>query len=315
MQQDNKLISIVVPVFNVAPYLPRCIESILAQVYSNWELLLVDDGSTDNSGTICDDYARADKRIIPIHTPNQGRSAARNFGLSKASGEWLAFLDSDDFVSPQYLQAMVKANPDWDAKLLVSQGFRSVNPDGTPNSEYPEALYGDWSFTAREGCDEISKNALLHIQAVWGRLFNMQKVKDNNLSFNLAIHHSEDGVFLHKYMLLCQNFSFISHQGYYYGVPIVRNAQYIPNYEELFELALFYENAASKLVHHFYIRNSQYKKRVYDFYQSRLSCLLFDNNCPDVWKSKAKLMSKKPVFQRPVSSLSDIKLLLRYLLV
>lgn len=315
MQKNNKLISIVVPVFNVAPYLARCIESVLAQEYSNWELLLVDDGSTDDCGSICDDYAQGDKRIIAIHTPNQGRSAARNLGLVKAKGEWLAFIDSDDYVTPQYLQVMVNANLEWDANLLVSQGYRSVNSDGTPNSEYPEALYGDWSFTAKEGRDIISKNALLHIQAVWGRLFNMQKVKENNLSFNPAIHHSEDGVFLHTYMLLCQKFSFVSHQGYFYGVPVSRNTVYTPNYEELLELAKFYENAAHDLIQHFDIRNVQYKKRICDFYQSRVSRLLFDNDCPDVWKSKAKHMSKKPVFLRPVSSLSDIKLLLRYLLI
>lgn len=89
-------ISIITPVYKVEQYLPECIESVLKQTYSDWEFLLIDDGSPDNSGNICDEYAARDSRIKVFHKSNGGVSSSRNLGLENASGEWLLFLDSDD---------------------------------------------------------------------------------------------------------------------------------------------------------------------------------------------------------------------------
>lgn len=94
------LISIIVPVYNTEKYLDQCIQSVLAQTYTNWELLLIDDGSTDSSGAICDKYAAVDKRIRVFHKENGGVSSARNLGLDNAKGEWITFVDSDDWVEP-----------------------------------------------------------------------------------------------------------------------------------------------------------------------------------------------------------------------
>ncbi len=96
----DSLISVIVPVYNVEQYLPRCVDSILAQTYENLEILLVDDGSRDSSGALCDDYARRDKRIRVIHKENGGLSSARNAGIDVAHGEYLAFIDSDDYLEP-----------------------------------------------------------------------------------------------------------------------------------------------------------------------------------------------------------------------
>ena len=98
------LVSVIVPVYNVEKYLPRCLDSILQQTYKKWELLLIDDGSKDESGKICDDYAVKDERIRVVHTSNQGVSSARNKGLDAAIGEWIAFIDPDDWWSPCYLE-------------------------------------------------------------------------------------------------------------------------------------------------------------------------------------------------------------------
>ena len=94
----NSLISIIVPVYNVEKYLNECIDSIIAQTYSNIEIILVNDGSTDASGKICDEYAEKDGRIKVIHQVNAGLSAARNAGMAVATGEYLYFVDSDDYV-------------------------------------------------------------------------------------------------------------------------------------------------------------------------------------------------------------------------
>ena len=100
------LISVIVPVFNNEKWLSRCLDSILAQHYKNFEVLLIDDGSTDASGAVCDSYARNDSRIHVIHTTNGGVSNARNIGLDRAKGDYISFVDSDDWVEPNFLEEL-----------------------------------------------------------------------------------------------------------------------------------------------------------------------------------------------------------------
>lgn len=102
------LVSVIVPVYKVEKYLAECIESVLAQTFKDFELILVDDGSPDNSGKICDDYAARDSRIRVFHKENGGVSSARNLGLDKARGEWITFVDSDDKLFPNALEALIK---------------------------------------------------------------------------------------------------------------------------------------------------------------------------------------------------------------
>ena len=104
----NIMISVIVPIYNVEEYLPACIESILNQTYRDLEILLIDDGSTDNSGKICDEYAEKDKRCIVIHQQNKGSSGARNTGLDNAKGEYISFIDGDDYIHPQMLEILYK---------------------------------------------------------------------------------------------------------------------------------------------------------------------------------------------------------------
>ena len=103
------LLSVIVPIYNVEKYLPKCIDSILAQNYSEIEVILVDDGSPDGCPEICDNYAEKDKRIVVIHQKNLGVSAARNAGLKAAHGEYIGFVDPDDWISPSMYQEMITA--------------------------------------------------------------------------------------------------------------------------------------------------------------------------------------------------------------
>ena len=106
-------VSVIVPVYNMEEYLPRCIESILAQTYRDFELILVDDGSSDNSGNMCDEYALKDNRIKSVHKENDGVSSARNCGLQVAEGKYILFIDSDDFVDPSYIGELLE-NKEYD---------------------------------------------------------------------------------------------------------------------------------------------------------------------------------------------------------
>lgn len=106
--QNEPLVSVIIPVYNVTDYLRRCLDSVCIQRYTNLEIILVDDGSTDGSGAICDDYAQQDRRIHVIHQENRGAATARNQGLSVATGAYIAFVDSDDFVHREYIACLLE---------------------------------------------------------------------------------------------------------------------------------------------------------------------------------------------------------------
>lgn len=129
------LVSIVVPVYNVEKYLNRCISSIVNQTYENIEIILVDDGSKDNSGEICDEWAEKDTRIKVIHKSNGGLSSARNAGASVAQGEYISFIDSDDYIRPIMIKDLVLCCEKYNADIGIAnvkqiyRNFESVMPD------------------------------------------------------------------------------------------------------------------------------------------------------------------------------------------
>ncbi|MBQ8680482.1 MAG: glycosyltransferase family 2 protein, partial [Treponema sp.] len=117
---DNQpLISVIVPVYNVEKYLPQCLDSIKNQTYKNLEIILIDDGSTDSSGVICDKVALIDKRIRVFHKENGGLSDARNYGIDKAKGSWLTFIDSDDYISSNYIEYLFKLSVTHNTKIAT----------------------------------------------------------------------------------------------------------------------------------------------------------------------------------------------------
>lgn len=132
MNNTEHLISIVVPVYKVEKYLPRCIESILSQTYKNYELILVDDGSPDNCPKICDDYANEYKNIFVIHQKNSGVSEARNKGIEFANGKYLTFIDSDDYVHQSFLEVL-KNTLDSNSVPLSMCNYKRVNDDSKNN--------------------------------------------------------------------------------------------------------------------------------------------------------------------------------------
>lgn len=117
------MISIVIPVYNVEKYLAECVDSVLAQTYTDWEAILVDDGATDSSGRMCDEYAKKDSRIRVIHRENGGLSAARNTGLNAARGEYVYFLDSDDYILPRTLEELQRTARREQADVVFFDGF------------------------------------------------------------------------------------------------------------------------------------------------------------------------------------------------
>ena len=114
----GELISVIIPVYKVEDYIHRCVDSVLTQTYGNLEIILVDDGSPDRCGEICDEYAAKDKRVVSIHKKNGGLSDARNAGMEVCEGEYITFLDSDDWVVPNYIERLYR--------LLTDTEFRHI---------------------------------------------------------------------------------------------------------------------------------------------------------------------------------------------
>lgn len=186
-------ISVIVPVYNTEQYLHRCIDSILGQTFTDFELLLVDDGSKDNSGAICDEYAARDPRIRVFHKPNGGVSSARNVGLDNARGEWIAFIDSDDWVEPSYLSVLIKlsANSDLSICDFSLQGTKEVWSDKI------ETEFIDKKHLA-EFYIRIYPN--VQVTASWGKLFKLNLIRKGNISFDEDLPTLEDNLFVLDYL-------------------------------------------------------------------------------------------------------------------
>ena len=168
MEQDI-LISVIVPVYNVEAYLPRCVDSILNQTYSNLEIILVDDGTKDDSDKICDDYAEKDRRIRVIHKENGGLSSARNAGIDIARGEYLAFVDSDDWIEPDALESLLRTAREqqtelviagrWDVKAKTGEKKKGLCPEKLETIPAEEAVRRIFTW---DHCDSASWDKLYH---------------------------------------------------------------------------------------------------------------------------------------------------------
>lgn len=176
----NPLISFVVPVFNVDKYLGQCLESILAQSYSNIEVIIVDDGSTDNSGSICDSFSAKDKRVCVIQKENGGLSSARNAGLKKASGDYIIFTDSDDFVSVVLAERMLKAMKETDADLVMCN-FVYTDEHGNITGQFRDDN-NSGEYGTRELLSKIAAGWTFGTVA-WNKLYK-KELFENGLRFS-----------------------------------------------------------------------------------------------------------------------------------
>ena len=169
---ENQLISIVVPVYNVEEYLKQCLDSILEQTYRNWELILVNDGSTDSSGLICQEYAEKDARIRYFEKENGGLSDARNYGIEQAQGEYLTFVDSDDFLDVSHLSILYNALVNNDADISIAN---YVNYQTSTATFYLHTFgeYYEKNYTSEELIDDLSilERNDLSFSTIWGSLY------------------------------------------------------------------------------------------------------------------------------------------------
>lgn len=261
-----ELISIIVPVYKAEKYLCECIDSILSQTYENFELILVDDGSPDNSGKICDEYAEKDKRIKVIHKENGGVSSARNMGLDNANGEYITFIDSDDVVDKQYLELMYNklVETHSDICFCKMESFVETINDKVKNDSFEIFDVSDnnknkFIIDFFGGKYDYSSCGILYDRAII-----------SNVRFNESIKNNEDFLFTLNCLLNCNRVSLISNVLYNYRIntsSVTKN--YIKNF---FEQSVAVYNELDELY-----KNNQISKKCLDIYACRSSYFLVNN--------------------------------------
>lgn len=222
---SHDLLSIVVPVYNVAPYLDRSIRSILGQTYQNLEVILVDDGSTDGSGEICEEYARQDSRVVLISQENQGASAARRNGIRVASGTYMGFIDPDDYIDPDFYERLMACRGEFD--VVISQWLRE-SEGGTRRcyDTFPPGAYEtpeDMEFLLRHlinvslpgGQENIRPGIAAYL---WNKLFKAELVKEVAEEIKADLPVSNDRPVIYNVMLKCRSVLITEICGYHYLV-------------------------------------------------------------------------------------------------
>jgi len=233
----HPLLSIITPVYNVKPYLNRCVESILNQSYSNIELIMIDDGSTDGSSILCDEWAAKDNRIIVIHKENGGVSSARNAGLEKAGGEYLTFVDPDDFLAPDtYGSNMDYLLNHQEVDILQYPYCHYVNDNNISNYHKPSSVV----FV---GAKEIFRNwwsgsPLEYV--IWNKIY--KRCLWHDIHFNVD-HISEDTCLVPKFINRAKTV-YISENGLYYYQRAREESYTFGEYTFEKHLDLFYAHAA-----------------------------------------------------------------------
>lgn len=193
-------ISVIVPIYKSEMFIRRCVESIISQKFSDFELILVDDGSTDKSGSICDEYAIKDPRIHVIHKTNGGVSSARNKGIEVAVGNWITFVDSDDYVLDTYLQDLF--DPYYDLNVI---GHQHIDYDKKKSEEKKLFQFSINVLDNNSMSSVIDKNGKYWMIFCWGRLFKKEILERYKIRFDEKLKVGEDYVFSSLYLSHCSS--------------------------------------------------------------------------------------------------------------
>lgn len=209
----NPTVTIIVPVYNAEKTISRCIESILNQDYTDFELILVDDGSKDSSGAICDNYASGDSRVLVIHKENSGVSDSRNTALDQARGTYLQFLDSDDWITPNATGLLVQSAERYHCDLVISDFYRVVGDRLAHKGDIED----DCVLTQEEFAEHMIENpADFYYGVLWNKLFRREIVEKYHLRMDTSISWCEDFMFNLEYIRHAKVFYALQVPIYYY---------------------------------------------------------------------------------------------------
>lgn len=255
------MISVILPVYNAEQYLHRCIDSILAQSYTDFELLLIDDGSKDASGAICDEYASKDTRVHVFHKENGGVSSARNLGLDNAQGEYITFCDADDYVTPDWLAAYSEAiekNVD-----LAIQGYYAIDGDNTVEKNLP-SCQGNTIVAKRQLITSLMSQGMYGY--LWVKIFRRAIIEEHAIRFDTQSTFREDEQLFSEYLEYTSSFIYTERVGYYYIVPPASKSYRGDSYYSIFPIfqsldKIFERNLPKEIcqIHYVNVKNSAVK--------------------------------------------------------
>lgn len=213
----NIKVSVIVPIYNVEKYLKRCIDSILIQTLKSIEIILIDDGSTDNSSNICDEYQQLDKRVKVIHIQNAGPSNARNIGIVEAKGEYVGFIDSDDYIEGEMYEQLY-----YQAKLFNSQmccsSYYCEKPDSSSVIELPlePGILMDKNYISLTLVKNIAKCNDAGLFSLWNKIYNREFLQRQNIWMDIKRNHGEDWVFNLELYKRYSNITYVNKPFYHY---------------------------------------------------------------------------------------------------
>lgn len=203
-----KKVSIIIPVYNVEDYLSQCLDSVINQTYKNIEIILIDDGSSDLSGKICDEYAQKDERIVVHHNTNHGVSYSRNYGIDISTGEYIIFIDSDDIISLQYIEEMMKVIVENEVDLVVCNVIDIFLPRGEKKGRYIGILSGNFRI------DYVNLINLLRVPVA--KMYKATIIHKNKIYFPDNIAYNEDQLFNFLYYRYVKLYKYTNKAEYYY---------------------------------------------------------------------------------------------------
>ena len=210
----NPCISVIVPVYKVEKYIYDCINSILAQTFRDFELILVDDGSPDTCGAICDEYAARDARVRVIHKKNGGVSSARNAGLDQAAGDYVAFIDSDDSAEPDYLKDLLEAAGD--DRMFVISDYQPFREDGLEEKVFPAPFTANLDSGSTEDFRKLMFGFILF--PPYCKLYRRDIIEANHIRFDTEMRTAEDFDFNMRYVAHVRKIRYIASVQYRYRV-------------------------------------------------------------------------------------------------
>ncbi len=268
----ENLVSIIVPVYNSEKWIERCVNSVLAQTYKDWQLILIDDGSEDNTPGILDDYKEKDHRIIVFHIKNGGVANARNVGLSATTGEYITFCDSDDYYEPDYLETLINLYKESGAGLCVASYFIDK---GRSVKTYKPTVVG--FFKEEELSNMVQSFHSVYWKGLWNKLFLARIIKDNRIEFP-AFSIYEDCCFILDYISKIDSVCCIDKPIYHY-VQINTNSLSKKYNKEALKFQKVFTEKISFLADKYSCNDEEFKNKWKMFYYEILcgqvfSCLL-----------------------------------------
>lgn len=204
-------VSVIVPVYNAGDYLANCLKCIAVQDYQDFEVILVDDGSTDGSGLICENFANGDDRFVVFQKSNGGVSSARNLGIEKAKGEWVYFLDADDWIEPAYIRQFVNGTRGSDIDLVI-QSYDIEDEGGVHSPRFPDKEIKK----AYQVVELLERIKYTHCGWLWHRLFKREIIEREEVKFREDITLGEDEIFFLDYVKYVRHTRVLPSRGHHY---------------------------------------------------------------------------------------------------